>query len=781
MPQQAQLRLFGGFALRDQEGRPVTLRLRKTEGLIAYLAVGATRRQSRQRLAGLLWSESSQNRALQSLRQARLTLNRDLAPHQLSIVHFGRREISLEEGALRIDAVEFSRLREAGDPDSLAQAADYFRGEFLAGIEIESEAFDEWLQPTRAWYREQLEGVLERLLALQEQAGAYEACIRTAKRLLAVDPLREDMHRWLMRAFAATGQRTSALAAYDACRTILQEELGVVPDVETEALHTAILHNAQQEGRWSRLSVAAKPDRVQADTRPGTATARVAPDGATSGVSLSNLSPAAQEVLRIAAVCHGHFGFALLEAISERTSDELDEAVHELQRQGLLPWNPGSRSGDLDEELRDKVVNQMLPSLKRHLHYAAAEAMGQRGRAALCGECYEIAEHYRQAEKWALCADLLIRLTRIELDQGNLASAEALLQRALTDLKQVPETDENGRALGVAAALLRFDLAEAGNDLARAEKILDETWPNLKALGVTNLWISALQARSRLDCRLGRTKDAYAALRLIPKKCLAVPTDLLWHPAERFADVAGVLTDESAGRRSPAQRVQGLGPRAGEVDQLLMEGLRQAKQDKYAAAYSACDRAISIAGELTDQTPLIIALQTLGLIQVWDGDPKNAVEALERAGKLASERGDLLRLYTSYGYLGFALVSAGKAALGQARLSEALDMAEKMDLRFMTAMFSAWYAEALVESGSVEQALELARKAAGHANERNETWARSVALRVLGQALARSSSDGAKLVDKILRSAQDMQNSLGLEFESERTANTRAEVSRLTH
>ena len=99
----------------------------------------------------------------------------------------------------------------------------------------------------------------------------------------------------------------------------------------------------------------------------------------------------------------------------------------------------------------------------------------------------------------------------------------------------------------------------------------------------------------------------------------------------------------------------------------------------------------------------------------------------------------------------------------------------------MTAMFSAWYAEALVESGSVEQALELARKAAGHANERNETWARSVALRVLGQALAQSSPDGGKLVDKILRSAQDMQNSLGLEFESERTANTRAEVSRSTH
>src|SRR3546814_10889536 len=97
---------------------------------------------------------------------------------------------------------------------------------------VDSEVFNEWLQQTRAWYREQVEAILARLLALQEQAGAQESAIRTARRILALDPLREDMHRWLMSAFAAFGQRNSALAAYDACRSLLREALDVEPELD---------------------------------------------------------------------------------------------------------------------------------------------------------------------------------------------------------------------------------------------------------------------------------------------------------------------------------------------------------------------------------------------------------------------------------------------------------------------------------------------------------------------------------------------------------------------
>src|SRR3546814_17930083 len=83
-------RLFGGFALSDASGETVRLTLRKTEALIAFLAVCPSQSQQREALASLLWSESNLASALQSLRQARLTLSRHLDAHGLPIVQFSR-------------------------------------------------------------------------------------------------------------------------------------------------------------------------------------------------------------------------------------------------------------------------------------------------------------------------------------------------------------------------------------------------------------------------------------------------------------------------------------------------------------------------------------------------------------------------------------------------------------------------------------------------------------------------------------------------------------------
>jgi hypothetical protein len=99
----------------------------------------------------------------------------------------------------------------------------------------------------------------------------------------------------------------------------------------------------------------------------------------------------------------------------------------------------------------------------------------------------------------------------------------------------------------------------------------------------------------------------------------------------------------------------------------------------------------------------------------------------------------------------------------------------------MAAMFSAWLAGALVESGRADEAVETARHAVRLANERNEPWARSVALRFLGQALALSTAESSKLVHRILRSAQEIQNGLGLPFETTHTAIARNKILRALH
>src|SRR5262249_30212933 len=66
------------------------------------------------------------------------------------------------------------------------------------------------------------------------------SAVNAALRLLNLEPLREDIHRALMKAYAAQGRVTLALKQFDLCRTVLDRELGLAPDRETKALYDAL-------------------------------------------------------------------------------------------------------------------------------------------------------------------------------------------------------------------------------------------------------------------------------------------------------------------------------------------------------------------------------------------------------------------------------------------------------------------------------------------------------------------------------------------------------------
>ncbi|MEO3429560.1 BTAD domain-containing putative transcriptional regulator [Pelagibius sp. CAU 1746] len=774
----ARLELFGGFSLRDATGTQVSLTLRKSEALIAYLAVNG-HSQQREKLATLLWGETTQSNALQSLRQARLTLMRNLEPHNLPILSFDRREVHLDVGSLQVDALEFERLQEAGDQDSLARAVSLYSGEFLSGMEIESEAFEEWLLPIRSWYREQMEFALDRLLSLQEQAGAQESSIRTAKRILALDPLREDVHRWIMQAFAAAGQRTSALAAYDACRTVLREQLDVEPEAETEALYQSILLRADPlpraaqagGGRGKKVSEAVPP----AGPAPQSGETAVVADSGHGLAPISNLSNAAFEVLQIAAVAGSLFSMDLLEALTERSPGQCRASLRELAAAGLFETTADGQPGNIAPAAREAVLGQILPSHRKHLHYAVAVALEDLAGSDIYELCYEIAGHFRAAGRWNLAVPHLLRLAKLEADRGNLDIAETQVRQATADLSLLPPSDARGK-LEVKILVIAAELAELKGDLKRAEETLARKWPDLKRYGNSELWISYLLARARLRYRQGRIKQAYSAIRRMPRTCKGRPMQSHWRLAERFADLADKITDEGCNPAMMLESHRLTGPRSSEADASAVQALCHAKREKFSAAYAACAKAIRLSENQPDTTCLIVSLQTQGIIQVWDGEAALALDAFDRAFGLAEARGDLLRQYTSRGYRGFALINAGRAFEAKEELAQAVSMSEKLHLPFLRSMFMAWLAEALLGCGENDRALEVARWAARLANEGNEPWARSVALRVMAQALSVSNAEDGKLVDRILRAALEMQSSLGLPFETARTVGTRAEV-----
>lgn len=73
------------------------------------------------------------------------------------------------------------------------------------------------------------------------QRGNFEQSIAYGQEILRRDPVREEIHRSLMRLYLENGQRTLAIRQYARCCELLEQELGVPPLEETQALYQQIM------------------------------------------------------------------------------------------------------------------------------------------------------------------------------------------------------------------------------------------------------------------------------------------------------------------------------------------------------------------------------------------------------------------------------------------------------------------------------------------------------------------------------------------------------------
>ena len=81
-------------------------------------------------------------------------------------------------------------------------------------------------------------------ITLGDGSGAVVAAAEACE----LEPFRETSHQRLMRAHVASGNRAEALRAFDRCRHLLVDELGVDPAPETQAVYLDILRTPVSEG-----------------------------------------------------------------------------------------------------------------------------------------------------------------------------------------------------------------------------------------------------------------------------------------------------------------------------------------------------------------------------------------------------------------------------------------------------------------------------------------------------------------------------------------------------
>jgi TolB-like protein/Tfp pilus assembly protein PilF len=232
------LEMLGGFNVAGAPGPQ--LPAGKAEALLAYLAVPTGRMHRREKLASLLWGDSTDAKARHSLAQTLYVLRNTLGPNGNCALVVDGPNISLDASRIDVDVKRFAILAAQRAADALTEAVRLYQGDFLEGVDVREEAFEDWLRDQRERLRKIAIDSLNWLLSHQMETNDDAVGTETARRLLALDPLQEPVHRTLMRLLFKSGGREAALRQYKSCAKVLSRELNIEPDAETKALYSKI-------------------------------------------------------------------------------------------------------------------------------------------------------------------------------------------------------------------------------------------------------------------------------------------------------------------------------------------------------------------------------------------------------------------------------------------------------------------------------------------------------------------------------------------------------------
>ena len=259
-----QLRFLGPVQIERDDSPVRGFESRKALALLAYLAMGG-QPVPRERLVGLFWEDKTEAQGRNNLNWVLSRLSTFLPGCLQANRHTVQFLGEAEKCTYWLDLDTFEELETQGDPASLAAAVELYRGEFLEGLYLKGcPEFELWQVREQERWRRRAGGALNQLVAHYGRQGEVEQGLRFARRLLGLEPWREEAHREVMRLLALDGQRTVALVQYETCRRMLAEELGVEPSEATELLYRQI-----QAGELEPPALVPRPDLPPRPPAPG--------------------------------------------------------------------------------------------------------------------------------------------------------------------------------------------------------------------------------------------------------------------------------------------------------------------------------------------------------------------------------------------------------------------------------------------------------------------------------------------------------------------------------
>jgi non-specific serine/threonine protein kinase len=255
-----QVKLLGQFEV-QRDGTPISIPSRLAQSLLAYLLLTAGTAHRREKLAGLLWPDTTDENARRNLRQELWRLRKAIessVPGKGAATFLLVDEITIafdpqSDYWLDVSALAKSDAAAASSQD-LMDALSLYRGELLPGF------YDEWVVLERERLRATFEQKMARLLDLLTEEKRWHAVLEWGERWIALGQSPEPAYRALMAAHSALGDRSKVAAIFERCAQALRNDLGVEPSSQTQRLFEQLSNNSF---RTTDDSLPARPPAMQ--------------------------------------------------------------------------------------------------------------------------------------------------------------------------------------------------------------------------------------------------------------------------------------------------------------------------------------------------------------------------------------------------------------------------------------------------------------------------------------------------------------------------------------
>ena len=232
-PARLSISLVGRLTVRFKD-RLVELRTQKAGAVLSYLALTETKQESRERLVGLLWSRSDEEKARASLRQVVRELRSAFEAAGYDGFSAGRLSVHLDAETVDVDVESIIRQAENGSVHPLLLNTPHLGERILEGMDDLDPSFRVWVLAKRQTIHDRLMRNLGASLVANDVVAGAKREIAAA--IVNLDPTHEEACCHLMRSHAEQGDVAGALRIYKALWNLLDRDYGMEPSPATEEL-----------------------------------------------------------------------------------------------------------------------------------------------------------------------------------------------------------------------------------------------------------------------------------------------------------------------------------------------------------------------------------------------------------------------------------------------------------------------------------------------------------------------------------------------------------------